>query len=45
MERPNIGAAPSDEEFLVRPDGYIGFKSSAGNASLLEAHLHRTLRA
>jgi 2-polyprenyl-6-methoxyphenol hydroxylase-like FAD-dependent oxidoreductase len=31
--------------FLVRPDGYIGFRSSAADAGLLEAYLHHTLRA
>ena len=29
--------------FLVRPDGYIAFKSSADEASLLEEHLSRML--
>ena len=35
---------PSDNQlFLVRPDGYIAFKSAASDAALLEQYLARTL--
>jgi NADPH-dependent dioxygenase len=35
---------PSDGRlFLVRPDGYVGFKARASQADLLEAHLGRML--
>jgi NADPH-dependent dioxygenase len=35
---------PSDGRlFLVRPDGYIGFKASASQADLLEQHLGRMM--
>jgi hypothetical protein len=30
--------------FLVRPDGYIGFRGKANEVELLEAHLGRMLR-
>jgi hypothetical protein len=35
---------PSDGRlFLVRPDGYIAFKSCADEAGLLEAHMAKIL--
>jgi NADPH-dependent dioxygenase len=35
---------PSDGRlFLVRPDGYVGFKGSTDEANILEDHLDRTL--
>jgi hypothetical protein len=35
----HYGSTPHDRLFLVRPDGYVGFRGALTELPLLEAHL------